>query len=65
MGSGRIGKSAWVEAMTERERFEQWWATTKVESALLMIAAWTAWQARAELAEVELARIATTHRSNG
>lgn len=51
--------------MTERERFEQWWATTKVESALLMIAAWTAWQARAELAEAELARIATAHRSNG
>lgn len=54
-----------MEAMTERERFEAWWATTKCDSTLLMIAAWTAWQARAEQAEAELVRIATAHRDNG
>lgn len=63
--------------MTERERFEQWlvnanldaatddWKRHESSTSLAEALMWIAWQARAELAEAELARIAQAHRSNG
>lgn len=49
----------------ERERFEAWWASTKCDSALMMIAAWTAWKARAEFSEEQLEMITRSHRNKG
>lgn len=63
--------------MTERERFEEWlrnsdpntateeWRRGQSVVSLAEKLMWLAWQARAEQAEAELARIATAHRSKG
>lgn len=53
------------EQMTERQRFEQWARFQTFDNMQALTAAWIAWQARAELAETELAKMATAHRSNG
>ena len=51
--------------MTERDKFNEWARFQTFDNMQALTAAWIAWQARAELAEAELVKIAMAHGNNG